>query len=316
MKPCRFAAVVVSLLALAPLSVAQSLQKPGTEKYDLRPKFKVGQETRLQMDMDVNGKQATPSAGESSLMQQKVGALLHLKCKDTNPETGSTLEMQFETLKIKATTPLGNIDFDSTKTSDPEDITGEAIRSIMMTQLTVKMDPSGNITSVDGGGGGAGSMGMMGGPDMIKDLLKNAFGPITTSQKGSGRYAIGESWKNEDIINGGLGTMRSTTTNTLKGVSSGIAHVDVKGAVTLDPSSAAQGISIRDSSIKGDFNWDTEAGMLDSMNMTQRYSIEQKQGGGQPVRTSQDVTMKVSRVRTTTPIPHSPPPGGLVPPKK
>jgi hypothetical protein len=308
MKIQRFALAVIAG-ALTVVSVppgaavaAQPAAKPAG-KIDLRPKFKVGQETRLQMDLDVNGKQSTPSAGEAGLIQQKVGGTLRLKCRDTNPETGSTLEMQFESLKIKATTAAGNIDFDSSKPADPDDMTGEAIRSMMMTMLTVKMDPSGNITSVDGGAGGA--LGL-GGPDMIKDLLKNSFGPISTSSKGSGRYSIGETWKNEDVINGGQGTIRTTTINKLKSMSGPMANIDITGSVTLDPSSASQGISIKDSSIRGEAKWDTEAGMLDSMNMAQHYSVEQKQAQGAPVRTTQDVVMKVNRLRgaaAPTPVP-------------
>jgi hypothetical protein len=316
MKLSRFAAGLVAggLVIIAPTAqpraMAQSTSKP-SGGVDLRPRFKVGQETRLQMDMDVNGKQSTPSAGEGGLMQQKVGGTLRLKCRETNPETGSTLEMQFESLKIKATTPVGAIDFDSSKPADPEDMTGDAIRSMMMTMLTVKMDPSGNITSVDGGAGGA--MGLMGGPDMIKDLLKNSFGPISTTSKGSGRYNIGDTWKNEDVINGGLGTMRTTTINKLRSMTGAIANIDITGSVTLDPSSASQGITIKDSSIRGDAKWDTEAGMLDSMNMTQHYSVEQRQAQGAPVRTTQDVQMKVTRLHGAAAPKPTPDPGTVRP---
>jgi hypothetical protein len=314
MKFHRFAVAIVAgtvtVLGVAPRA-ALGAQPAATSagKIDLRPKFKVGQETRLQMDMD--GKQSGSSAGEAGLMQQKVGGTLRLKCRDTNPETGSTLEMQFETLKVKATTAAGNIDFDSTRPADPDDMTADAIRSMMMTMLTVKMDPSGNITSVDGGAGGA--LGLMGGPDMIKDLLKNSFGPISTTSKGSGRYSVGDTWKNEDVISGGLGTMRTTTINKLRSMSGPIANIDITGSVTLDPSSASQGVSIKDSSIKGDAKWDTEAGMLESMNMTQHYSVEQKQAQGAPVRTTQDVVMKVSRVRGAPAPAHKPEPGALIP---
>jgi Family of unknown function (DUF6263) len=315
MKFHRFAAAIIAgaviVLGVLPGTSlgAQPAAKPAG-KVDLRPKFKVGQETRFKIDMDTNGNQSTPGAGEGQPMKQTVGATILFKCRDTNPETGSTLEVVYETLKLKMQSPLASIEFDSSKPANPDDPMDGMIRSIVGTKLNVKMDKDGNITSVDGGGGGAGGMG-----DQFAgaDLMKNMFGPVFTTKKGSGQAAVGEKWTNEDTMEAGNGTVRITTTNTLKSVSGGMATIDIKGAFSLDPSSSGKGITIRDSSLTGEAKWDTEAGMLDSMQMKQKVSVEQKQGNEAPTRTGQDVNMRVQRLQLARPSGATPAPGALIP---
>src|SRR4051812_14423602 len=311
MKLPRLAAAIIAgaltVVGAAPAvhAAAQPATKAGP-KVDLRPKFKVGQETRFKLDLDSNGNQATPAAGEGQPVKQTIGATILFKCRDTNPETGSTLEVVYETLKLKAQSPLANIDFDSSKPGNPDDPMDAAIRSIIGTKLNVKMDKDGNITSVDGGGGG------MTEQFTGADLMKNMFGPMFTTKKGTGQAAVGEKWTNEDTMDAGMGTVRITTTNTLKSVSGGMASIDIKGAFSLDPSSMGKGVAIRDSSMTGEAKWDTEAGMLDSMQMKQKLSVEQKQGNAAPTRTTQDMNMHVLRLQKALPL-SSPGPGGLIP---
>jgi hypothetical protein len=190
MKLHRLAAAIIAgaltVLGAAPAvhGAAQPATKAGP-KADLRPKFKVGQETRFKLDLDSNGTQATPAAGEGQPLKQTMGATILFKCRDTNPETGSTLEVVYETLKLKMQRPGISVDFDSSKPSNPDDPMDATIGSILGTKLNVKMDKDGNITSVDGGAG-----------DMAEqfsgaDLMKNMFGPLFTTKKGTGQAAVG-----------------------------------------------------------------------------------------------------------------------------
>jgi hypothetical protein len=255
-------------------------------KIDLRPHFKVGQETRLKMETDVSRKEGDAKADSTS---QSMSGTLLLRCTQTDPETGSTLDAVFETFKFTMKGPAGNIDFDSTKPGGPgEDLLGD----ILKTPLTVKMDPDGNITSVSGGAMGALGEGMSAG-----DLLKGLFGPIATAKKGTGQVNVGDRWTNEDTMDAGLGTVRITTTNTLKSYVSPMATIGLTGTFSLDPSSASKGVSIRDSSLAGEVKWDTEAGMIDSMNVKQKCSVEQRQDKGPPKHETDEITTKVTRVK-------------------
>ncbi len=204
MKLSRLASLVVAgglvFLAVGPYhSTAAAQGTPAktasTGKIDLRPRFRVGQETRFKMEMDSTGDQ-----------KATVGATILLKCLETNPETGSTLEVSFETLKLK----MNGVDFDSSKPSKSEDGMDDLIRPLIGTKLSMKMDKEGNITSFDGGMGGLGDQ--MGGADIFKGM----FGSLSTSKKGTGQASVGEKWTNEDTMEAGMGTVRITTTNTLK----------------------------------------------------------------------------------------------------
>jgi hypothetical protein len=144
--------------------------------------------------------------------------------------------------------------------------------------------------------------------------MKGMIGPIFTTKKGSGQVSVGEKWTNEDTMDAGMGTVRITTTNTVKSYSNSVALVDINGKFSLDPSSG-KGVTIRDSSMNGEFRWNTEVGMLDSMTMKQKLTVEQKQDKGPPTRTSQDMNLKVQRMpggnpgtgptapKTTAPMP-------------
>jgi hypothetical protein len=310
MKLSRLASVVVAgglvFLAVGPYQRTAAAQgtptkAPTAGKIDLRPRFRVGQETRFKMDMDSNGAQ---QAGDGPPVNQTVGATVLFRCIESNAETGYTLEVTYEALKLKAKAAGMNIDFDSSKAPKADDPMDEAIRSIVGMKLKVKMDLDGNISSVDGGGGGG-----MGGELMSgADLMKGMVGPIFTTKKGSGQVSVGDKWVNEDTMDAGMGTVRITTTNTVKSYSNSVATVDINGKFSVDPSSG-KGVTIRDSSMNGEFRWNTEVGMLDSMTMKQKLTVEQKQDKGPPTHTSQDMNLKVQRMPGGNPgvAPKAPP---------
>ncbi len=316
MSQCRvvvmLAAAAMSMGALAPNALAQS-NSPGTKapplvnpetgrettkapagKVDLRPRFKLGQEVRLKMDVSTSRKQTDPAADPQSASQKTdIGITLALKCTGVNPETGYTLDMVFESFKFDGDIAGQTVHFDSKK-PDADDPFGELLGSIVGTSMPVKMDLSGNISSVGGGVTDlAGMTGSMGGADLIKGL----FGPLATSSKGTGFAAVGDTWTNEDAMDAGMGSVRVKTTNTLSSARGGTATITTKGSFSLDPSSGGPGVAIRESSLSGETKWDTEAGMIDSMTMKQHVKVEQRaQKGAAPSSSTSEMDVKVKRV--------------------
>ncbi len=292
---------VPALLHAEPVAMAQA-KGP---KVNLRPKFKKGDEARFRLSLDQKGKFDGAGAGETpqSGGTQEIGLLL--KVVDVNPETGPTLDLVYESLKVDLDTPLGKVTFDSTKKTpgakpgaDPgeADIAETMFRPIVGLRLTVKMDNDGNITSVSGAEN-AGAMPLIAGQFTGADVIKGSFGKIFSMHKGAGEASVGESWTNEDVIDAGLGQMKITTTNTLSSYAKGLATISIKGGATLSPgsSSAVPPVAIKDSSLSGKAVWDTERGMLESLETTQRLTVEQTTDGAKSTSV-QTTTMKVTRV--------------------
>ncbi|MBS0198760.1 MAG: hypothetical protein JSR77_18590 [Planctomycetes bacterium] len=264
-------------------------------KIDLRPKFKKGQTTHFKLVMNTTGTQDAPGMGEQTqTVNQEVGVALNVK--DVNKETGATLELVYESFKLKLKPPGDGeeINFDSTAKNSGDDPIGSMLKGIVGLTLNIKADKDGNITSVETGGKGdalsgaaAGLMGQFTGPDVVKNL----FGPIFTARRGSGEAAVGESWTNDDTIDAPWGKIKLVTTNTLKSHRGASAEIDIRGAFSLEPQSAGSPApSIKDSSLTGTAHWNTETGMLSDMNVRQKLNLESKDTG----KTTQEMTLKVT----------------------
>jgi hypothetical protein len=314
--PCFAALVPVVLSLAAGVATAQSKSQPTDNtprqeqpskqtgpRIDLRPRFKVGQEIHFKMSMTSSGKQTAPAAtpGEkptesAQSMSQEIG--LTLKVKETNKETGSTLDLVYDSFKINMKTPDGqDVTFDSNakKSDDPmADILGPLIGLT----LTLKMDKDGNITTVNSGGGAGDISSLLGGASGLSsftgaDVVKNLFGPVMTTRKGAGEARVGESWTNEDLIDAPYGKMKLSTTQTLSSVRGGIATIDLKGRFDLMPSSSTSPIpGIKDSSYYGKTLWNTELGILDEMTMKQHIAVDEGKSNGKSVN---DLNVTVKR---------------------
>jgi hypothetical protein len=263
-------------------------------KVNLRPRFVAGQSHKFTMTLDSKGRQEVPGLGEqSSSISQEIG--LTLRVKEVNAETGSTLEMVYDSLKLRISQGDGEeIVFDSAKKSTDDPI-AMVLSSIVGTTLNIKADRDGNITSVDAGGGlGAmpGLAGAMGGAAGLggADVIKNLFGPLVSLKPGTPEASVGETWTNADMIDAPWGKMRITTTNTLKSHRASKAQIDISGAFSLEPSSASgPAPSIKDSHLSGAAVWNTELGMLESLDFRQRMSVESTTHGN----SAQDMSVKV-----------------------
>jgi len=271
----------------------KSPARSGSPKVDLRPKFTKGQEVRYSIKLD--SRDTGSESGKQSSDQEFV---ILLRCTDTDPESGASLDLVYERVRMKVNNGLMNIDFDSSKPAKDEDPIDAALRSLVGLTLPVKMDPDGNITSV---GGGLGELaGAMGGEFSGADVVKNIFGPITTDKKSPGKAAVGETWTTEDTMGGGMGQMRITMNHTLASHSGGKAIINTSGKVTMEPSNAGGGkapqVRISDSTITGKTTWDTELGMLRDMDSRQKFTVQTRQGGGPASTTTQEMNVQVKRI--------------------
>lgn len=293
--PIAARVLLVLLVALFAVPAPAQVDRPAA-KVNLRPVWKKGQEVRFRVQLD-SSLSDSAAQDQNQSTRQDIGILL--RCNDVNPEAGPSLELVYESLRITGKSPVGNINFDSTKPAKPDDPFDAILRSIVGLTLPVAMDKDGNITSVGGAESGLG--GALAGQFSGADTIKGLFGPIFSTKKTSGEAAVGESWTNDDTIQGSAGAMRLVTTNTLESHANGKAVISMKGKVTLAPSSGGSGggaapqASIRNSDISGRAVWDTEAGMLSSIDSRQRIEV-QTQADGKTSTSMQDMTLKVTRL--------------------
>ncbi len=296
------AAFTLALVTAAPFSHAQKIadppqeRAPGGRSVDLRPKFVKGQEIRFKMTMRAQG--VAPGLptdlgapeGDGASSQEMT---IKLKVKDTNAETGSTLEMEYEQLKVR----MGEVTFDSTKPAKDDDAVDEIFRSIVGLKMNIQMDPAGNISSVTHeGGGGVGDL--LSQQFTGADVVKGLFGPITTRGATDGMASVGDSWKTEDTMRGAMGDMRLAMTHTLESARAGRAVIKTKGRVVLDGSEGASlGIRIKDSTITGTTDWDLETGMLSRMTQDNRIEVETPDADGKKQTKTNTMHVEVTRVR-------------------
>lgn len=261
---------------------------------DLRPKLEKGKSFRFKMKLDSTEKQTPPKdAADPNTPQEPVNAtqeqeiVLKLTVKDSNPETGSTLELVYESLKMRVHNPmLGEepLEFDSTKAVDPQaDPSGAAIAemlgSVVGTTLTISMDRNGNVTNVSGAGGAPG----LGDSFTGKDVISGLVGQVFTLKSGEPIVHVGEKWTNDSVMAASWGRTRISTSNTLTSHSGGKANIAINGKVSMEPNSPGQplSISIKDSNLDGSAVWNTEEGMLDAMSVSQTLDIDITSPAGQ-----------------------------------
>jgi len=298
----------LGLILVAVLLPRAAVAQPGDRNLvDLRPKFVVGQQTRFVMEVTntstpvgaatkpttVRPRPGTDPRTPAGQTKSKIEFGLLMKVKEGGGTDGATVDVVFERIKVSTTGEDGTVEFDSTKPQQGEgDLVGILMGQLVGTTLTMKVDPSGNITSISGGesfsmlgqfmggGGGAGSL----------------FGPIVNMKKGGGKVAVGESWENEDVVNTGLmGGFKMVTRHTLRSAVGGDAKVDMTGRMVASSEAGSGTVAqLKNSKYTGSYVWDTKGGMLkqmdSSMSVEMETSVEDR-----PVLTRNESTMKVRR---------------------
>lgn len=274
---------------------------------DLRPKWEKGQEIRYVLTQhadNTTGTGTTPSApkgrstskpggGASNSGDQKLDQEITfvLRVKETDPEAGATVEMVYEKVKLKLAAGETTIDFDSSKPPKADDPMAAALGQLAGTTMTIKLDASGNITSVTGGGDtlGLGALlGQQGGSLLPKDALGSI---IPTSGKKDGQAKLGETWTNVDEIGGSLlGGFKMRTTHKVDTFSRGIATVSIHGGIEPGSEGDPSVYRIKGASTNGSYQWNTTTGQLDRMEMTQNTEIESDALGTKTRMTSTSTT--------------------------
>ncbi|MFO0857013.1 MAG: DUF6263 family protein [Phycisphaerales bacterium] len=269
-----------------------------TQEVDLRPKWRKGQETRFDMSLDIVSEQnlnAVKGGDEpepmKQVIKQKIGLLLRVK--EVASSGAATVDLVYESLKFDADSALGKISFDSSQTKNDKDEFDGLLRSIIGLTMTLQLDENGNITNISSSGGGGMAGGMLQ-QFTAADLVKGMFGPIMTIKAGNGRAKVGERWTNESSMSGQMGTTKIKNEYTLESAAGSMARMNIQGTVSLDGGTTGMA-NIREGSITGKATWNTERGMLESMNMTQRLMVDTHSTGEAAGTTRNTMTMSVTR---------------------
>lgn len=298
LRACLLALVLAP--ALTTPQPASALPAPGASNgptVNLRPRFTKGQELRYTLHMKAGTKMSgLDGADMTQEAEQDIG--LALKVKDVSPETGATIDLVYESLKVRATQGGVTETFDSSKPRKADDPNEEKYRPLVGLSVEIKLDKDGNITSVSGGDALAGTPASalaenFSGADIVKGML----GKVISLRPSRPEAAVGDSWTDEDAIHADMGDMKITTTTTLRGVSGPVASLTMRGSVTMTPNpSLGVEVSIKDSNYTGDAQWNTETGSLVRMTAKQNIDVETKVAD-KVVKTRNEMTMEVTRAR-------------------
>jgi hypothetical protein len=282
-------------------------------RVDLRPKFEVGQVVRYTMKQVSDQSVPNPEDPKDPMktrLEQTVG--LKMTTKSVDKETGeATVEVMYETVKAKYDSPLGKVDFDSTKPApkgakpadaDPlEDLVAGQFKGLVGTTMTLKMAKDGRISSVGGGESliPAGLTGGGGNPDGTNQF-EGLFGPITTaSTKGfDGTAKVGEKWTHTDGLGiKALGNMDMVTTYDLRSHDRNMAKVFFTGHAGAGSGGtggggAAAPVSLESADHKGQYTWDTRLGQLVRFEMEQKTTLSGTLTQGKPMISTSSVTLE------------------------
>lgn len=287
------------------------------QEVDLRPKFEQGQVVRYKLEQNSTSKTSADrdkTKNTSSQMDQTIWIAMRTMQVD---ESGvATVEVSYErvslsidsdefkgaydtaepaatapstpaakppTTKSPTTRPPGTPSRPATPpTRNPDDrenaeMLALAVRPMLDSKMTLKIDAAGNIISATGGAGLSPSS--LVGLDGLKSLPSNSnaglLGPIFTAKKSSGRARIGESWTSDDTLDASvLGSVKMRTTHTLRSAAAGIASVDLAGMIDKSSEGKSGPLQIKDSTFAGRYKWDTAKGQLESMDINQSIAME------------------------------------------
>lgn len=262
---------------------------PGTKRPG-QPPAKPPRPTKPTRDHEPDLRQPDAPAGKAAAdgTSMKQEMVLVLRVKDADPLKGAEVDLTYESLKMSVTSPEFSGEYDSTKPKPPparrpagggdgialpsdfDDPLAMIGQMIVGQTLTLKVDADGKITSISGGQGIAGALGGGVSGGAPKDL----FGSIFTPKAGKPTAEVGESWENVDVIDTGvLGKFKMTMRHTLRSAAGREAAIDLKGRIEPESVGGAGGTQVQDSTITGQYIWDTARGMIKRMETKQEVTI-------------------------------------------
>lgn len=307
---------------------------------DLRPKFRAGQTFKLKMGntststihmpggLDVldDPKPAGPGkapAKEEDASQSKTTQEFVLVFKTTGvAEDGTaTVDVTFDSIKMKIESEWLTDEFDSTKPAKPakapsadplQQLGGtpmleQSLRPLVGDKLTLTVDRNGNVTKVDGGerfatlfGGLGGSPGgAPGAPGGSSGTAKNLFGSIFTLDKTRPQARVGDRWTTRDTMDLAMtGGLTMSTTYTLRDAKGGRATLGVNGRMESSSAAPTPDVPFRIKSCTHDGQcvWNTEDGFIETLDSAQKLETEINLGGKAGRSTSEQRTT-VTRIR-------------------
>lgn len=251
---------------------------------------------------------ASPTGEIDSTIDQRL--TLRLTVIDHDPERGGTVQLTIDRVRatIKTAGTSTTVDSDKPVPKSADDPVAAALRAIAGTTLTLTVDPRGRITGSEGGGDTLGLSGLLGGAGA--GLPKDALGLITPAEGTPHPAKVGQRWTSTTTLAGSLlGDVALTTRHTLDRVRDNLATVSMVGSMEPfkgDRRSRDQSpFRVVSASNKGSYIWDTDAGWLESMTVTQSVRTEADLlGEKRTLESATDTT--VTRVGKPTPTPEKP----------
>lgn len=261
---------------------------------DLRPKFEKGQEIRYEMRTESTSTYSAGAQGGLELdgksgIQQQLD--LVLKVIESDPETGSKLELVVERVAARIDNDGQITSFDSAKpargtpSDDTEGPIG-AFKSMVGSSVLIEIDPNGTITSLSAPTSlpGANSFSALtnagiGNLMSIQGGIGLPFGELVSMGHPTGLVKPREEWTNRDRL-GGLG-MTMVTTHRMRSASGNSARVEFSGKIER-PTEATGGPAdamekgIQGFEFEGDYDWDVGKGQLNKMNARSEFRLDRE----------------------------------------
>jgi hypothetical protein len=267
-----------------------------SEKVDLKPKFKAGQKAMYRFEQTTNVVQNVPGMSEGMKQDMVQNFDAEMRVKEIAEDGTATLEIEYKTMKLGMTSPMGSMEYDSAKpgADDAGNPIAGAIKPLIGMIVTAKVDKAGQVkeTSADTSklvGPAAQMAKQMLAPEQIKSM----FGRIIALKEGPTEVAVGDTWTTVDSMTQGGLKMKISMDKKLEKVEGAAATISMKGTMTSekdakDPQSA-MAPDVTDAKIDGSAVWDTELGAVKTIESTQTLKLK-SQMGDQDVKTVSKIT--------------------------
>jgi hypothetical protein len=279
--------------------------------FDLRPKFRMGQNRRVRLSLDSKETQPDLTAeldparkpnepASSDEMKTKQDFVLVFKPTKVNEDGTSEVAIVFEQIRSHVEGPGVDDTFDSSKpapakpkTPKPADPLGglgepptleETLRPLVGETIAIVFDRDGNVTEVRGGEKfvralnpmAPEGMAQMGGDEKMRELFRSI---VSTPGKRSAKP--GESWSSDTSLDlFPIGGSKLHTDYRLSNVQGAKGKITFQGNLvpTKDASPGAGGLKLSKVEYGGSTEWDQEDGFARSMQSSQALDAELKIG--------------------------------------
>lgn len=331
----------IALSAPTPPAAAPSPPQPGSKpaspaekapevdelpagSFDLRPKFRMGQDRRVRLSLDsketspdltADPAAKKPATDEMKTQQEFVLVFKPLKVQE---DGANQVAIVFEEIHAHVEGPGIDDTFDSTKpakpkpktTKTPSDPLGglgemptleETLRPLVGEQLSITFDRGGNFTEVRGGEKFVRALNpmapqeltQMGGDQKLRELFQSIV-----STPGKPWAKPGESWTSAtqlDLFPIGGSSLRTDYRLTSVQGSRGKIAFEGRLVPTKDASPGSGGLKLAKADYNGTTDWDQEDGFPRAMQSTSALDAELKVGD-QSISLKQTQKMKLTRL--------------------